>query len=314
MEQKIEQARAKILNITRTLNNSIGYDEAAYALVLGLIAKENVMLVGPRGAAFELLVNTLSKLVQAQPTAGDGSSPLRRLAFIKNPPNQPLEDRDAWILIVAADEEKSEEVQGRFIKAFVKHLNDYDLLLAVKTRWLYNYAPIATMDDVKALHEYAISLLGKEDVIKAYYENVISLVEELRKKGITISDEYVIEVLPKLYAAYLAVHGVTPENMVGAAFDIILYVAQSPEELYDIKKAIDENEVAKLFHILSEGKQLLQMMDYKGALEVFREVMSYDATHLPPEQRQKAEVLIRAASEYAVNAQEVIRVLKEGAQ
>jgi len=313
---KIEQARVKIQNVIKTLKNSVGYDEAVDATVLGLVARENVMLIGPSGAAFALLVNILSRLVQAQLTAGDGSSPLRRLAFVKIPPNAALPLEEGWILIAAVDEDafKSEEVRGKFVKAFVKYMDSYDLLLAVKARWLHNYTAIASMEDVKTLHEYAISLLSKEDVIKAYYENVVSLVEQLRKKGIMISDEYVIEVLPKLYAAYLAIYGATPENMVGAAYDIILYAAQSPEELRDIKKTIDENEVAGLFRLLNEGKQLLYMMDYKGALETFREAAAYDVSRLPPEQRQKAEVLIRAANEYAKNVQEVIRVLREGAQ
>jgi hypothetical protein len=94
------------------LKNSIGYDEAVDALVLGLVTRENVMLIGPRGTAFALLVNTLTKLVQAQLTtsaeaSSDVLNALRRLVFVKNPPNQPLEEWNAWIVIVATDEEAS---------------------------------------------------------------------------------------------------------------------------------------------------------------------------------------------------------------
>jgi len=329
--QQSAQSRSKIQNVIKTLKNIAGYDEAVDALVLGLVAREDVMLVGPRGTAFTHLVWTLARLVQAQLTTTtsaeewphDNVNP-SRLVFIEivnaTLPPRLIEKKNAWILIVAANEEafKGEEMSAlydRFVKAYVQRLDGRDLLSAVKAVWLSNYKPIASMEDVEVLHRYAISLLRQEDIIESYYENMAPFVELLRMKRIAVSDEHVINTLPKLYAAYLAIHGVSPENMISATYDAILHVAQSREELQNIKEIIDESygETINLIHLLSDGRQLFEIGDVRTAWEVFQEVASHDVRNLPPNLRQKAEVLISAANEYIKKIQKIAHIVQEGA-
>ena len=318
MEQnkKINESRAKIQNVMKTLKNTIRYNEAIDALTLGLVAREDVMLVGPRGAGFAQLVQALAGLVQAQLVttisteewpSDDRFSFLNRLVFIKIRPDTVLpsliERKNAWILITVNEEGNGEEMQmpyGRFVKTFVQYLYGSDLISAVKARWLYKYSPVASMEDVKTLHEYAVSLLKREDIIKSYCENVVTLVEILRVKHIAVGDEHVIETLPRLYAAYLAIHGVSSENMIGAAYEILPYIAQTREEQDRIKKIIDESlgDVAELIRLLNDGKQQLEIGNVRGALEMFREVATYNPNHLPPGLKQNAEDLINAANKY----------------
>jgi len=331
MEQnkKINESRAKIQNVMKTLKNTIRYNEAVDALVLSLVAREDVMLVGPRGAGFAQLVQALARLVQAQLVttisteewpSDDRFNFLNRLVFIKIGPDAVLpprliERKNAWILIAVNEEGNGKEMQmpyGRFVKAFMQYLNGSDLISAVKARWLYEYPAIASMEDVKTLHEYATSLLRQESIVKSYYENVVTLVEALRVKHIAVGDEHVIETLPRLYAAYLAIHGASPENMIGAAYEILPYIAQTREELSNMKKVIDERfgEIATLVRLLNDGKQQLEIGDVRGALEAFHEVAAYDANHLPPGLKQNAEDLINAANKYIEKIQKLIDVMR----
>jgi DNA-directed RNA polymerase subunit L len=308
MEQnkEIRMARSKIRKVMKTLKNAIRYDEAIDALILGLVAREDVMLVGPRGMAFNHLMQMLTKLIATEftkLTSYDVQRPSSDILFVEITPNSGLqlrsiERRDAWILI-ATVEEAEDEVPHKFVKAFVQHLYGRDLISAVKTKWLRDYMPIASMRDVRTLHEYAVSLLKRENIVKSYCENVVTLVETLRVKHITIGDEHVIETLPKLYAAYLAIHGASPENTIGAAYEILPYIAQTREEQGRIKKIIDESlgDVAELIRLLNDGKQQLEIGDVRGALEMFREVATYNP-NLPPGLKQNAEDLINAANKY----------------
>ncbi len=251
----IGQPRSKIQNVAETLKNIFGYDEAVDALVLGLVARKDVMLVGPRGTAFAYLVSTLARLVQARlttalsaeewPFENDRFDFLKRLAFVEIKQNLPprlIKEKNVWILIVAVDEEafKSKEavLYDGFVKAFVQYLDGRDLVSAVEAVWLHSYTPIASMEDVRVLHNYAVSLLRQKDIIKSYSENIVPLVEKLRAKRIAVGDEHVIGMLPELYAAYLAIHGVSPENMISAACEVLPHIAQSREELDSIKKTI----------------------------------------------------------------------------
>ncbi len=75
----------------------------------------DVMLIGLRGIAFDRLMWTLSKLVQAQPATVISAEELpaddrflRRLVFIKIEPDAVLplvKEKNAWILVVAINED-----------------------------------------------------------------------------------------------------------------------------------------------------------------------------------------------------------------
>ena len=159
-----------------------------------------------------------------------------------------------WTLVGASNETPQEEelqaLYDRFaVKVFVKYLDDdVKILTALQARWQNGTAAsaVASMDDVKALHDFATKLLstGKikdvGEVIKLYHVNAVPLAKSLRAKGILVSDRTLVEKLPKLYAAYLTVYGVTADNIVNAAYEIIKYAARTPEELKEVEKVINE--------------------------------------------------------------------------
>jgi MoxR-like ATPase len=234
-----------------------------------------------------------------------------------------------WTLIAASNEapvdEELQALYDRFaVKVFVQYLDDdARLLSALMARWQSNVTiqPLASMEDVKTLHEHAIALLSRgKDIVKLYHVNVVPLVKTLRTRGIIVSDRTIIEKLPKLYAAYLALQGVTPDNIINAAYDIMLYAARTPQELNDIKKAIDESlgEVAELSRKLEQGKQMLRVNNLHAALEAFREVAAYDVSRLTsrPWLKPRVEALIKTAQDYVKKTQEIIqqiRALQESA-
>jgi len=235
-----------------------------------------------------------------------------------------------WTLIAASNEVPSDEelqaLYDRFaVRVFMQYLDDdAKLLSALAARWADGadqQQQLADMEDVKTLHEYATAMLSRgKDVVKLYHVNVVPLVKAMRARGVIISDRGIIEKMPKLYAAYLTLHGATPDNFINAAYDIIQYAARTPQELNDIKKAIDESlgEVAELSRRLEQGKQMLRVGNLNAALEAFREVAAYDVNRLTlrPWLKPRVESLIKVAQDYVKRTQDIIhqiRVLQESA-
>jgi MoxR-like ATPases len=234
-----------------------------------------------------------------------------------------------WTLIGASNETPQEEelqaLYDRFaVKVFVKYLDDdVKLLTALQARWQNGAAAsaVASMDDVKALHDYSIKLLsvGKiKDVgetLKLYHINVVPLAKSLRAKGILVSDRTLVEKLPKLYAAYLAVNGVTADNLINAAYEIIKYAARTPEELREIEKIINEalGEVAELSRKLEQAKSQLRAGNLEQAKALFREVATYDVSRLQnkPWLRPRIEALVSVAQSYVKKIEEIKRQIEE---
>jgi len=196
------------------------------------------------------------------------------------------------------------------VKVFIDYLSDdAGMLRAIQARWLATngLAPVASMQDVRALNEYALSLFKAKikdvgEVWKLYHVNVIPIVKKLRESGVIVSDRTIIEKLPKIYSAYLALYGVTIDNVMGAAYDLLLYTARSRDELRSIKKAIEDSlgEVAELARKLERAKELLRARDIKNAKEALKEVLSYDISRLEkmPWLKPKVEAIISSARQY----------------
>jgi MoxR-like ATPase len=154
------------------------------------------------------------------------------------------------------------------VKVFIDYLdNDALLLHALEARWLHGNSlqPLASMDDVRTLHSYAERLITAKikdlgEVYKLYHVNAIPLIKSLRAKGVLVSDRTVIEKLPRLFTAYLALYGVTIDNVMNAVFDIVVYAARTRDEVIAVKKAIDESlgEVAELTKKLERAKELIR--------------------------------------------------------
>lgn len=234
-----------------------------------------------------------------------------------------------WTLIGASNEipveEELQALYDRFaIKVFMNYLDDAKLLAAISARWQPNgipTQPIASMDDVRTLNSYAIALLQRGkikelgEVLKLYQVNTLPLVKTLRSKGIILSDRTVIYQLSMLYAATLALYGVTPENIAGAVYDILPYVARTPQEEAELRKVIDESlgEVAELNNKLEQAKRLLKVDKYEDALKLFKEVATYDITRLAPKPwlKPRVEALVRVAQDYVKRIQEHLERLRE---
>jgi len=204
------------------------------------------------------------------------------------------------------------------IRVFINYLEDDKLLLnAIQARWLSNnnLQPVATMDDVKTLHNFAISLMSAKikdlghEVYKLYHANVVPLVKSLRSKGVIISDRTITEKLPKLYCAYLALYGITLDNVMGATYELVQYLARSRDELQSIRKAIDEalGEIAELARKLEKAKEFLKAKNLTSAKDVLKDVLNYDISKLEktPWLKPRAEAIFAAARQYLEYIQQV---------
>jgi MoxR-like ATPase len=234
-----------------------------------------------------------------------------------------------WTLIGASNEipvdEELQALYDRFaIRVYVNYLDDAKLMAAISARWQPNgipTQPVASMDDVKTLNSFAVQLLQRGkikdvgEVLKLYHVNTLPLVRTLRSKGIILSDRTVIYQLPMLYAATLALYGVTPENIAGAVYDILPYVARTPQEAAEIRRVIDESlgEVAELNKKLEQAKGLLKVDKYDDALKLFKEVATYDVARLSskPWLKPRVEAVVRVAQDYVRRIQEHLERLRE---
>jgi MoxR-like ATPase len=196
------------------------------------------------------------------------------------------------------------------IKVFIDYINDDAVFLrALQSRWLNgnNLSPVASLDDINTLNSYSTEILrssikGVGEVIKLYHLNIVSLAKNLRSKGIIVSDRTIIEKLPKIFAAYLAIYGVTIDNIMYAPYELMMWVARTKSELNDIKKVLDESlaEVAELAKKLEKAKEMLRVMNLAAAKKEISEILNFDMTKLAskPWLKPKAEAIIATAKDY----------------
>jgi hypothetical protein len=177
------------------------------------------------------------------------------------------------------------------------------------------------MSDVKTLHQYAVSLINAkikelgEEVYKLYHVNVVPLIKSLRSKGVIVSDRTIIEKLPKIYSAYLALYGVTLDNAMGATYEIVQYIARNREELQDIKKVVDEamGEVAELAGKLEKAKEYTRAKNFDSAKKVLSEILSYDISKLSktPWLKPRVEAILATARQYLEYIKQVEEMLEK---
>jgi len=196
------------------------------------------------------------------------------------------------------------------IRVFVDYISDDVMLLkAIQAKWLNNNSvqPIASMQDIKTLHQFAMSLMSARikdlgEVWKLYHINVVPLVKTLRSKGVIVSDRTIIEKLPKLYTAYLALYGITLDNVMNATYDLVKYLARSREELKEVENAIEDalGEVAELARKLEKAKEMLRARNIKTAREILEEILNFDIAKLEktPWLKPRVEAIIASAREY----------------
>jgi len=227
-----------------------------------------------------------------------------------------------WTLVGASNEVPEDELQALYdrfsVRVFINYVDDdVKLIHALHARWQNGApaAPVASMDDVKMLHEYTVALLSRGkirdlgEMLRLYFTNTMPLVKSLRSKGILISDRAAVEKLPKLYAAYLAIHGVTQDNLINAAYEIIRYAAHNAEELRDINKVIEESmgELAELARKLEAAKAHLRAGRLEQAVQLLHEVAAYDVSKLQnkPWLVPRISAVVGAAQSYLKKIEEV---------
>ena len=199
------------------------------------------------------------------------------------------------------------------VRVFINYLDDDKALFtAIQSRWLNSNSlnslqPIASMQDVKTLHQYAMTLVSAKikdlgEVYKLYYTNVVPLVKSLRTKGVIVSDRTIIEKMPKLYCAYLALYGITLDNVMSATYELVQYLARNRDELQAIRKAVDEalGEVAELAKMLEKAKEYIKARNLANAKEALKNILNYDISRLErtPWLKPKVEAIIQSARQY----------------
>jgi MoxR-like ATPase len=223
-----------------------------------------------------------------------------------------------WTLVAASNEVPADDelmaLYDRFaVRIFINYLDDDSkILAALQARWRPSsgtaMTPVANMEDVKILHDYAIQLLSKGrvknlgEVVKLYFVNTVPLIGALRSKGIIISDRTTVEKAAVLYGAYLALYGVTPDNIINAPLEIAPYLARTQQELRDIQKVIEDSlgEAAELAKKLEDAKKLQEKGQQAAAHKLFKEVATYDVTRLTtkPWIKARVEAIVRTAQEH----------------
>jgi len=243
---------------------------------------------------------------------------------------------NTWTVIGASNETpQDEELQALYdrfaVRVFVEYLNDdIAILRALEQKWAnnpsnhVNMQPVAAFDDVKVMHEYSLQLLNAvvkqlgSPVYKIYYVNVVPMVKSLRQRGILVSDRTIIEKLPKLYAAYLALYGLTVDNIYNAPFDLLLWTARDYSQLGDIKKALNESlgEIAELASKLEDAKKHIRNGNFEAALKLLDDVLAFDVKRLEgkPWMKPRAEAFLSMARVYRQKIQEQLESIKRMAE
>ena len=169
-----------------------------------------------------------------------------------------------WTLIGASNEVPEDEelkaLYDRFpIRIFENYLNNAVLIKrALSSRWssmnASRDAARASMDDIRRLHDFSNNLLSSGistlplPFHRIYSEIVIPAIDYLKEKmehkdessEFSISDRTLIEKLPKLYAASLALRGVTPENIAFYSVkDALKYLGDNAEQQKELRFHID---------------------------------------------------------------------------
>jgi len=221
-----------------------------------------------------------------------------------------------WTAVGASNEVPEDpELQALYdrfsVKVFINYLdNDAQLLSALQARWLSanNLTAVATMNDVRILNEYAMKLFIAKvkdlgEIYKLYHLNVTPLVKGLRSKGVIVSDRTIIEKLPKLFSAYLALYGVTMDNIINGIYDLIVYMAKNRDEVNAINKAIEDamGEVSELAKKLEKAKEYIKAGNLQAAKDELQNLLNTDINAIVQKAswlKPRVEAIMSVARQY----------------
>jgi len=252
-----------------------GYIDVAELARSGRLVRRWTRLIGSHFVFLDEVFNASSAILNALLS-------LMQERVIYDPLTGEAVETPLWTLIGASNRAPEEEelaaVYDRFaVKLHVSPIggNVDKIGTALAKKWLSGAALGAkiSMEDVKALHDFTMSLVRSESVLKLYKVYVLPLVQAA---NVAVSDRTLIEKLPKIFAAQLALRGgeASEESAAEAAYKIVMYVARTQEEKQAIQKAINDvlGEVGELRTKLMQAKLLLQQREFNKALELLKEV------------------------------------------
>ncbi|MFP3239966.1 MAG: AAA family ATPase [Caldivirga sp.] len=234
-----------------------------------------------------------------------------------------------WTAVGASNETPEDpELQALYdrfaVKVFISYLdNDAQILSALQARWLNsnNLTAVASMNDVRILNEYAMKLFIAKvkdlgEIYKLYHLNAVPLIKGLRSKGVIVSDRTIIEKLPRLFSAYLALYGVTLDNVTNAVYDLIVYMARNKDEVNAINKAIEESlgEVAELAKKLERAKEYIKAGNLQAAKEELQNLLNTDVSTIVQKaawMRPRIEAIMSMARQYLEKVNTILQQIQQ---
>ncbi|MEM1568846.1 MAG: AAA family ATPase [Thermofilaceae archaeon] len=210
---------------------------------------------------------------------------------------------------VPLDKELQAFVDRFAVKIHTDYISNYDeFLKAVEARWAtrVKQVKVVTIDEIKALShalsELAVARvadLGRE-LYREYADAVWPLAQSLRKAGVLLSDRWLVEKGYKLFLAYLAVNGISKENIDLAPYELARYTAATPDERKEVERVVKEalGEAAELEKKLENVKRLYSAGKYDEARKALADLIaSVDINKLSknPAARSKVEKIASEA-------------------
>jgi hypothetical protein len=106
-----------------------------------------------------------------------------------------------------------------------------------------------------------------------------------------------------LFASYLALYGVTLDNVTNAVYDLVIYMARNRDEVNAINKAIEESlgEVAELAKKLERAKEYIKAGNLQGAKEELQNLLNTDINSIVQKaawMRPRIEAIMSMARQY----------------
>jgi len=365
--QKVKKARENLQKVLETLNRIlIGYDTINKILLTGIVAHENILLIGPPGVGKTYLVSTLAKLINAKfykylltkfttdievfgmynlkklieeykverewgkikdadiiflDEVFKASSPiLNSLLSLLNEriiydPYTGQEIPAKAISVIGASNEVPYEDElkafyDRFpIRLFVDPIESDELIRdALYSVWLsnHNLSPIASIEDIKVLHQYAEVIIRSEierigKFIDVYHANVVPMIKTLKKEGLEVSPRTIIKKLPIYIASACALFGLNIDTISSYIIDIIPYLAKDKTESEQIRNKIFEQlgNIKEVYDYLMKARRALIDKDFKKAYEYAKQVLNFDIEKLKHSIwcKKKIEEIIAQAKE-----------------
>ena len=205
--------------------------------------------------------------------------------------------------------------------------DEKEALAALKAVWLNKkpLTPVISLNELEQANQQIESLdiaKAKDRIlIEKYHMDVWGFLSSLRSKGILVSDRSYLAKLPKLMAAHLWFNSrngmLTLEALDGWVFDLLPFIATTPEDLKLIEKTLGEylGVIKEMEDKLREAQRRLREGDLKGAEDLlFNLVNGYDIKNVPEHLRNKYESMMKRVRKTLEQISDMKRKLAEASE